>query len=69
MIARMSGFVLVSAAITVAAQTREQAVVMARAGHLEEAISSLRSLVAAGDTSKATASDLAVILTCGTQNA
>lgn len=63
MIARMSGFILLSAAITVAAQTREQAVAMARAGHLEEGISALRSLMAAGDTSKATAYDLAVILT------
>jgi biofilm PGA synthesis protein PgaA len=63
MIARMCGFVLLSIAITIAAQTREQAVAMARAGHLEEGISALRSLIAAGDTSKATAYDLAVTLT------
>jgi hypothetical protein len=62
MIARMSGLILLSTVITVTAQTREQAVAMARAGQMEEAILALRSLIAAGDTSKDTAYDLAVIL-------
>jgi poly-beta-1,6 N-acetyl-D-glucosamine export porin PgaA len=45
------------------AQTREEAVEAARNGHLEESISTLRSVIAAGDSSPDTAYDLALILT------
>jgi len=49
-------------AVPVASQTREQAVVAAREGRLDEGIAALRSLIASGDTSPQTAFDLAVIL-------
>lgn len=45
-----------------AAQTREQAVLAAREGRLDEGINALRSLIANGDASPATALDLAVVL-------
>src|SRR3954454_569920 len=54
---------LVSSAGTASAQTREQAVAAARDGRVEEGISALRSLIAAGDSSPNTAYDLAVLLT------
>src|SRR3954454_21338947 len=54
---------LVCSAGTALAQTREQAVAVARDGRVEEGIAALRSLVAAGDTSPNTACDLAVLLT------
>src|SRR4051794_11689396 len=54
---------LVSSAGTALAQTREQAVAAARDGRVEEGISALRSLIAAGDSSPNTAYDLAVLLT------
>src|SRR6516164_9507747 len=59
---RLSCLLLTSLALTALAQTREQAVAAARDGRLEEAISTLRALIAAGDTSPGTAYDLAVIL-------
>jgi biofilm PGA synthesis protein PgaA len=59
---RVSCLLLLSIALTALAQTREQAVAAARDGRLEEAISTLRSLIAAGDTSPGTAYDLSVIL-------
>ena len=58
----LSGLVVLSLAPAVMAQTREQAVAAAREGRLDEGISALRSLIAAGDTSPGTAYDLAVVL-------
>ena len=50
-------------AVTALSQTREQAVGAAREGRIDEGLAALRSLVAAGDNSAATAYDLAVVLT------
>jgi biofilm PGA synthesis protein PgaA len=58
----LTSLALMALAKTALAQTREQAVAAARDGRLEEAISTLRALIAAGDTSPGTAYDLAVIL-------
>jgi len=49
-------------ALSLGAQTREQAVAAAREGRLDEGIAALRTLMAAGDTSLETAFDLAVVL-------
>jgi poly-beta-1,6 N-acetyl-D-glucosamine export porin PgaA len=54
---------VVSAISSIAAQTREEAVKAAREGRLDEGISTLRSLIANGDTSSETAYDLALVLT------
>jgi biofilm PGA synthesis protein PgaA len=59
----LSGLVVFYLAAAIMAQTREQAVAAAREGRLDEGISALRSLIAAGDTSPGTAYDLAVVLT------
>ncbi len=59
----LNGLVVLSLAAAVMAQTREQAVAAAREGRVDEGISALRSLIAAGDTSPGTAYDLAVVLT------
>ncbi|HEY7292806.1 MAG TPA: poly-beta-1,6 N-acetyl-D-glucosamine export porin PgaA [Vicinamibacterales bacterium] len=54
---------VISSCESTLAQTREQAVAEARSGRVEEGISALRALIAAGDTSPGTAYDLAVLLT------
>jgi biofilm PGA synthesis protein PgaA len=58
----LSVLLLLSSVGTALAQTREQAVAAARDGRVEQGISELRSLIAAGDTSPNTAYDLAVLL-------
>src|SRR5215471_10590533 len=60
---RRLSYLLLASLATAMAQTREQAVAAARDGRVEESISALRSLRAAGDNSPETAYDLAVVLT------
>ena len=58
----VTGALFLLLVVPAATQTREQAVLAAREGRLEEGITALRSLMATGDASPETALDLAVVL-------